>query len=341
VTTGRACRALSSLAAALVAATTSAGAPAQEAGAATPTATEPRPPSGGDEPEPAGGVAGPIGKALGVPPTPWLFELNGGLPGIDLANQKFVADASFGYATSRFGVVARGYVNTYDIRSSTLHDDYLHAGGALEGYWLSGSSNSAVRVEIRASLGADYYDTTSYPKQSALSAFVDYDSRMGRGALFVGLRHGAPDDRFWIEALAGGGGQYEDPDTLRINAGGLRLSSTESITAHAAGRLRLRVRVAPDIVSIRGWLDASYFRRSRDELSVVAHAGALQATSTTAPQGQAELHARIALDGDIASFFGFVPAVFGGMDALSLGGEHETASMVVPIIGAGIVRNSW
>jgi hypothetical protein len=327
-------------AAALLAATTPLISTAQEA-ARPAAAADPTKPSHEDEPQPQGGVAGPIGRALGLPPTPWLFELNGGLPGIDVANQKFVADGSFGYATSHFGVVARGYVNTYDVRSSSIHDDYLHSGGALEGYWLSGGAESMIRVEIRASVGVDYYDTTSFPKESALSAFVDYDSRMGRAALLLGLRHGAPGDRFWIEALAGGGGQYEDPDTLRINASGLQLSSTQSVTAHGLGRLRLRWQMAPEIVSLRAKLDAAYFRRSRDEVAVVAHAGVLQASITSGVQGQTELHARLALDADIASVLGFVPAIFGGVDVLSIGGDREAASMVAPVLGAGIVRNSW
>ncbi len=45
---------------------------------------------------------------LGLQPTPWVFELNGGVPDVDISQQKIVADASVGCATRALGIVGRG-----------------------------------------------------------------------------------------------------------------------------------------------------------------------------------------------------------------------------------------
>jgi hypothetical protein len=279
---------------------------------------------------------------LGLQPTPWVFELNGGLPNVDFTQDKVVADVSVGYASATLGLVGRGWIDTYDLNTSQTHSDYTHTGGSLEGWWLSGNAQSPLRLELRFSGEFDYYDTTTYPLQDSLSQFYDFDSRMGRGTLFVGLRYGSPVDRISAQLLLGGGGQYEDPDTTRFTSGNtFSLNSDDNFSAQASGRLLVRAHIVPQLLGARLKLESTYFNITREELSAVSTMGQLSTTSTVNQDQQLEFHGRLFLDADVASFAGFVPAVFAGLDYLGIQGNTTTISQAIPLVGIGFVRQSW
>ncbi len=280
---------------------------------------------------------------LGLGPTPWVFELNGGLPNVDPSQAKVVADITFGYATKSFGVVGRGWLDTYTIDDTQTHNDYTHTGGSLEGWWLTGAATNKLRLELRLTGAFDYFDTTTYPFVDALKNFYDYDSRMGRGTAFVGVRYGAPLDQVSLQLLAGGGFQYEDPDTTALQGNGksLSLKSDRNTTAQASARLLLRVHLVPQIVGVRlprGFdlfqhharraLGLERRRRAHDDLGLPAAAATRGA------------HPRV-LDADVASFAGFVPAVFGGFDYIGITGDTTKTSAAIPLLGVGFVRTTW
>jgi hypothetical protein len=271
-----------------------------------------------------------------------VFELNGGLPNVDFTQDKVVADVSVGYASATLGLVGRGWIDTYDLNTSQTHSDYTHTGGSLEGWWLSGNAQSPLRLELRFSGEFDYYDTTTYPLQDSLSQFYDFDSRMGRGTLFVGLRYGSPVDRISAQLLLGGGGQYEDPDTTRFTSGNtFSLNSDDNFSAQASGRLLVRAHIVPQLLGARLKLESTYFNITREELSAVSTMGQLSTTSTVNQDQQLEFHGRLFLDADVASFAGFVPAVFAGLDYLGIQGNTTTISQAIPLVGIGFVRQSW
>jgi hypothetical protein len=165
---------------------------------------------------------------------------------------------------------------------------------------------------------------------------------MGRGTAFVGIRYGSPVDRASLQVLAGGGAQYEDPDTTRFTSGQtFSLLSNENLTAQASGRLLLRVRIVPQIVGARLRAESTYFSITREQLSVVGSGGGLTTTSAVEQQQQLEVHGRLFLDADVASLGGFVPALFGGLDYIGIQGTATSISDVIPILGVGIVRQSW
>lgn len=279
---------------------------------------------------------------LGLQPTPWVFELNGGVPNVDFSQQKVVADATFGYATKNLGIVGRGWIDTYDLDDSQTHNDYTHGGGSLEGWWLSGSGTEKLRVEVRLSGEFDYYDTTTYPLQDALNQFYDFDSRMVRGSALLGLRYGSPVDRVSVQLLVGGGGQFEDPDTTRFTGGQtLSLMSDQNLTAQANGRLLVRVHIVPQILGARMRAESSFFSITREQLSVAGSGGALSTSSTVEQEQQIEVHTRAFLDAEVASFGGFVPALFAGLDYIGIQGSATTLSSAIPMLGAGITRQSW
>ncbi len=281
---------------------------------------------------------------LGLGATPWLFELNGGVPEVDFSEQKVVGDASVGYATPKVGLVGRGWVDMYSLDDDKTLNDYTHGGGSVEGWWLPGEAAASedVRLELRLTGGFDYYDTTTVPLEDTLSSFYDFDSRMGRGAGLIGVRRGRPNDRWTLQALVGGGAQYEDPDVTKFTNGStFALTSQSSLTAHATSRLRVRVRVIPEILGVRVRAEGAYFQITRQQLAVASTSGALTTTSTVEHQRQLEIHGRVFVDADVAALGGFVPAAFGGLDFLGISGSATSTSVAIPVLGLGIVRHGW
>ena len=271
-------------------------------------------------------------------PSPWVAELNGGIPNVDFAQAKVVADLSFGYSTGPLGVVGRGWIDTYNIASTQTHDDYTHAGGSVEGWWLSSDSAAPLRLELRLAGEFDYYDTTTYPLVNPLSNFYDFDSRMGRGNVLVGAYYGQPDDRVTLHGQLGGGMQYEDPDTTTFTGGKrIVLHSDTDVTADATARLWARVRVVPGRFSVRLRAESTYFTITREQLSFASTGGGVTSSSVERDQ-QIEVHARLFCDADVAALFGFVPAIFVGLDYLGIQGSATSSSNVIPSLGIGIVR---
>jgi hypothetical protein len=277
-------------------------------------------------------------------PSHWVFELNGGIPNVDFSQQKVVADMSVGYATKKVGLVGRGWIDTYTINDAQTHNDYMHAGGSLEGWWLTGDAADKLRVELRLAGAFDYYDTTTFPLKDPLNNYYDFDSRMGRGTGFVGVRYGTSTDPFSMQLLLGGGLQYEDPDTSHWTANkGYTLASDQNVTAQTSGRLVVRWHIVPRIVGVRLRGESTYFSITREELAaaISGSGGPLTTSSTVDREQQLELHGRMFVDADIASIAGFVPAVFGGIDYIGIQGTTTSTSTAIPLLGAGIVRNSW
>lgn len=284
---------------------------------------------------------------LGLQATPFVFELNGGLPQVDFSQQKYVGDATVGYATKKFGIVGRGFGNNYAFNDAQTHSDYLHTGGSLEAWWLSGDGTGKLRLELRLAGAYDYYDTTTYPLKDALSHYYDFDANIARGTLFAGIRYGSAVDRANFQLLLGGGGQFESPDTFAFANHGTKgtLDSNTNWTAHASARLLARVHVVPQVFGIRLWGDATYFTITREQLAVALLSsggiGTTTTTSTVEQQQQIEVRGRLFLDAEVASLAGFVPAVFGGIDYIGISGSATSSSNAIPLLGIGIVRNSW
>jgi hypothetical protein len=231
-------------------------------------------------------------------------------------------------------------VNTYTIDDAQTHDDYTHGGGSVEGYWLTGARTDALRWELRAAGAFDYYDTTTFPKKDSLSNFYDFDSRMGRGTALAGVRWRSASESLFVTASIGVGLQYEDPDTTTFKGKGtLSLKSDQNVTAQGTVRAQLRWRFVPQVLGARLRTEALAFQITREELSVASDgAGGLTTTSRVDQQRQIDVRTRAFIDGDVASFAGFVPAVFAGLDYLGISGANTSENRVIPVFGVGIVR---
>jgi len=267
-----------------------------------------------------------------IGPTPWLFELNGGLPNVDFAQGKIVADVTLGYSAQRFRIVGRGAVDQYDMSNALLHRDYAHYSGSLEGSWSSNGPPDGVRVELRLSGSFDYYDTTSFPFPIELDRFFDFDSRIARGSGFVGVHYGGRGSRVALDANVGGGAQYEDPDTTTFPGAQLLFKSQTNFSAHASSQALVVWRVFPRVLGFRFRADGKYFDISRSELTV---SGATP-TLSSQQQTQLELQARLFVDIDAAALAGFVPAAWVGSDYLNESGGPRDTSLLVAVVGIGV-----
>ena len=280
-------------------------------------------------------------------PSPWVVELNGGLPTVSFQslNTTIVADGTLGYSSKSLGVIVSGGINYSDITTSAGENEGDHPYGTLEAWWVSGNPWSTVRFEARLTGGLDYYDTTLIPTnaQPGSAYWIDYDSLMIRGTAFLGLRVKSG-NCMALQVLAGGGGQYETQDSS--SAGGqttYSLASQTNASAQGTGRVLFRWRVVPGWVGLRLRGDGSYFTITRDTSgATITQTGGVTVTKQNTEQDQqAELHGRAFLDADILSFAHFVPAIWGGVDYTSISGPANNSSSTLPVFGIGIVRSPF
>jgi hypothetical protein len=277
-------------------------------------------------------------------PSPWIVELNGGLPTVSFQSLSttIVADGTVGYASKSLGVVGSGGINYSDITTSAGENEGDHPYGSVEAWWISGDPSTRVRFEARLTGGIDYYDTTLIPKNAPPGAayWIDYDSLMIRATAFAGLRW-KPDPRVSLHVLAGGGGQYETQDSS--SAGGkttYSLSSQENVSAQGSARVLLRWRIVPGWIGMRVRGDGSYFTITRDTsgATITTKGSITVSQQDTEHDEQLELHGRVFVDADALSFAQFVPAIWGGFDFVSVSGPANNSSSTLPVFGIGIVR---
>lgn len=278
---------------------------------------------------------------LGLGPSPWVFELNGGVPKLDSGDFKIVGDTTLGYDGGKaFGVIVRGGVRYYDFVSPVLSTDNLDAQGWLESWLVTGDERSTFRFEGRLAGGSEYVDTTTLSKPAGLGRtnFGDYDSLLIRASLLFGFRI-RPSERFGLRILGGGGFQYETFDSTSVDQNGVKFKSPDTTSGQGSGRIDARWRIVPSIVSARAHAEAQYFTITREELSFSANTtGASQTGISLTTQIQLFVNSRVFVDADIASFGGFVPAVFAGADYTYLQAPQGERSTTVPVFGVGIVR---
>jgi hypothetical protein len=277
---------------------------------------------------------------LGLGPSPWVVELNGGVPKLESSDLRIVGDATLGYDATNMGVVVRGGVRYFDFSSNVLSTDNLDAQGWLESWLVTGDERSAFRFEGRLSGGTEYVDTTTITRPAGLGRtnFGDYDSLLIRGALLVGFRV-KPSERVGFRVLGGGGYQYERFDSTSVDQNGLSFQSPDSSSGHGTGRIDARWRILPSIVSARAHVEAQYFTLTREELSFKANTvGATSGGITLTTQVQLFASGRAFVDADVLSFGGFVPALWAGADYTYLAAPQGERSTTVPVLGVGIVR---
>lgn len=277
------------------------------------------------------------GELLGLPPSPWLVEMNAGIPKLDGGDVRVAGDAKLGYESRDLSVVAWTAVRYFDLTSRIGTSDSVDASGAVEGSFLSGDERSRVRAQVGLSAGAAYVDTTTLTRGVAAgpTRFGDYDSFLARAAATVALR--ARVDRTTLVLSASLGGQYETYDSTSVDARGVAFESPDTVTVQARGRLDMRHRVVSEIVSVRARAEVASFALTRESLVLENGGGA---TLTSSMTRQLLLVGQVFVDLDVLRFAGFVPAAFGRVDHVSFSGGGADAATTVPVLGVGLIHSA-
>lgn len=265
---------------------------------------------------------------------PWLLDVNGSVPKLSSGDgsfqQSLMGDLLTGYQTGAWGVLGRGSFSTYNQLADGVLTKNFHTDGAVEAWRLVVDSQT-LRVDVRTSFEGAQYKADTIPQGQVL----EDKSLMYRGAALAGLRY-TPDERTALGVWGGGGFQWEVFDDL-YSAPGLpvRTEKTTAPSYHFELRARAAYAVVPAYLTVRLRVDASAFGISRNHVSVDV-GGNVVVTSQSSRASQIEAHARLFFDLDALSFAGFVPAVHGGLDVISLSGASTTT---VPSVGAGVRRD--
>lgn len=273
--------------------------------------------------------------AAAAEPSPWVLDVNAGVPHLESAHFDVAADAVVGYAGPTLGAVGSGDLGYYDVDDSAASTTNLRERGSLEGFWTLGDAHDPLRLTLRASFGVALYSSTYAPKPGGAGSYHDEDSLMDRGTLLVGVR--GRGERWSLDALAGLGIQYESygyvtVDPLDPNL----LADSDALSARGELRVAARWRVAPEAVSLRLKVDAGYFRLTRSSFLVAQ--GAASVANTREELTQIELGSRFFCDLDALALVGIAPAAFVGVDYVGLVGGAGSVATAVPLVGVGLFK---
>jgi hypothetical protein len=274
----------------------------------------------------------------------WVLDVNLAPPVSKDANgeshTQLNGDLTAGYNGERIGFLVHGDASYFDL-SESRNDALTERYAGNVDLWGLFDVSPVVRLEPRFSGGAIYYGTLASDATATVPVQTNQDSIFGRAVGSIGARI-QPGARVAFYASLGAGGQYED--YYRVVQTALGEQGTvfnAAATVRYEARVRAQITVVPEIVSLRARADFNAFDMRRADRAVTFSLGKV----TLAEQGvtditQLELFARAFIDVDAARFFGFVPAVHGGVNAFVLSSSGESASAVVPVAGIGIRREA-
>jgi hypothetical protein len=274
---------------------------------------------------------------LGFKPTPWVAEANAGVPSLRDSDIHVIGDARFGYQGDMFGVVVHGGVKEFDFEENQVITQDSHYFGGADGSLMLGNARSKVRLEMRLGVLVDYVDTTIIALPSAVGGlnWQDYDSTLVRAGGKLGLRL-APNDQLILRIAAAGGYQYETHDS----SAAFQNKTFDSVTTNSGrfgGGLLFVYRIVPGVLGTRVRGDLDYYKLTIDHL-VFNFMG--QPVVEQPQASQLEASARLFVDLDVASFGGFVPAAFAGIDYLARSGAGPDVTSSTPSFGLGLMRRS-
>lgn len=273
---------------------------------------------------------------LGFGPSPWSFELDAGIPKLDVSELRIAGGLKTGYQARSASIFLQGGVRYFDLTSPFLSTAHTAVTGALDARYITGQAGARIRAELGLSGGLDYVDATTLaqPPGGGRTDFGDYDSLLTKASLTAGLRY--RDDRLSLNALVRGGAQLESFDSTSVDARGVLLESPDTLSFQFGARFETRVRVVSDVLSVRAHGELSSFALTRE---TVAFQSGAPASVTTTSSRQVFTTVQVFLDADVLRFAGFVPAAFGRLDVVALSSASASSSTTVPVIGLGIIRS--
>lgn len=267
------------------------------------------------------------------PASTWVLEVDLGKPSLESGDFALSGDASAGYATPTWGVAGRGAFGVWDAVDSGTSTQTVHDAGAVEGWYILGTPADPLRLEVRLAAGADLYSSTSDPGTTGRGAYHDETSLMRRATLLAGGRLRTP---AWQAVLhLGAGVQSEVHDSLTTDPAQDLLRDEAQTSLRLEGRAVVRWALLPEQLSLRARAVATRFALTRSGL-IVRQTGAVRRSDLDFVE--LDVAARLFVDVNAITVLGIVPAVFGGLDVVSVEGTAGSRGTVVPLFGVGLVK---
>lgn len=277
--------------------------------------------------------AAPAPASGAEPPSPWLFDVNLGLPRLESGDFALAADGLLGYGTATWGLTGSGAFGVWDTDAGGTNTQTVRDVGALEGFWIAGGEAEPWRLELRLSAGAALYSSTYDPGTTGRGEYHDEDSLMRRATLLAGGRMATTD---WQGVLhLGLGVQHETWDDLTTDPALDLVRSEDHTSLRQEGRLHLRWAALPERLAVRLRAVVSRFAITRSAV-VVSQRGAVDREGSDLTQLEAE--ARLFLDLEAITLLTVVPAAFAGFDLVTLDGDAGSLQATVPVFGLGLVK---
>jgi len=240
-----------------------------------------------------------------------------------------------GYSAENFGVIARGSLFYYDVKTPTGFTQTVRDEVSGEAWYVSGKLQDKLRLELRGSGGASLYDTDYLANNN----FYNPSSTMGRGMLHAGVRL-MPDPTLNFQVLVGGGAQMESYNYLSTDPADKNWTTdSDSWSFRGEGRLMAHWAFLPGILSTRLRGDGAYFSITRTDSYIGRQV--VVASSQTFTFHQLELRGRLSVEIDAAALFGILPFVYGGIDHISMSADSGSSSLTVPSAGVGLNKPVW
>jgi hypothetical protein len=305
--------------------TTSAVVPAEAAEAAKPKAEAEAARSAGERAAPA--------------PSPWSFDGSVGVP--KLASDSFALslDVTGGYTGEHLGSVVNFATSTVALQKDSALSSTSRTRFSIDAAYLTAPSR--YRLEGRLSLGYASYSTTyiAIPTSAAgSSSFSAEGSGLARLSGLFGVRAAESETLSWT--AAGGLGFQSESYTQTQSGGGASGGPSGNFSAESSvrllGRGALRWRWMPDVVALRPELEASTFSLRRTSLVF----GSQSATAAVSDLRAVEVSARVNVEVERLALWGFVPAVFGGLDFASVSGDAGSVTALVPLGGLALATTT-
>ncbi len=277
-------------------------------------------------------MTAPLRDARAEAPSPWLLDLNVGKPSLDSGDFALAADGALGYVAPKLGAIVRGGLGVYDVAARGTRTQTVHDEGSVEGWWQTGEKGDPYQFEVRVTGGAALYSSSYDPGRTGQGYYHDEDSLMRRGTILLGAHLRSATLQF--AGLLGAGAQFETWDYLTTDPRDALLRSEDATSVRGEARLRLRWAALTEQIAARLRLDASRFSITRTGF-VVGQSGTFAPAASAFDQ--IEVSTRVFVDFELIRVLTVVPAIFGGLDAVTLAGAAGDRSALVPLFGVGLV----
>lgn len=282
-------------------------------------------------------------KSTSDAPSPWMFDGGVGVPKLASGSFSLAVDATGGYHGEHLAGAARFAMSTMALEEgSTLTSTSRTQLGIDAGYL---TSPSAHRLELRASLGYASYQTSYISMPDAAGGgspgFSAEGSGLLRASAMVGVRAQESEVLLW-KASGGVGIQSESYSRVETgngtaagsDAAGGNFNSATSVRLSAHGEARWRV--SPGLVAMRPELAASMFSLRRSAFFF----GDSKSGATLESSRAIELSLRVNAEIERLELFGFVPALFAGVDFASVSGDAGSTSTIIPLGGVALATTT-